>query len=82
MNSFMEKKKIISNFRQFLYIYRNQTVDVSTMMWWVVHFSSSDCRSLLLVQIFTRTASKLLSIAGKKKLMILTVLKKKIAFCN
>jgi len=48
-----------------LSIYGYQTVDVSTVRSWVVHFSSGDSGSPLLVQIFTSVAHSLLFIAGK-----------------
>ena len=62
--------------------YGDQTVDVSTVRWWVVHFSSgdSDIRSALLVQIVTSTACRLLFIAGENAMLM--VVTEKIAFCN
>jgi len=44
-----------------------QRVAVSTVRWWMVHFSSgdSDCGSPLLVQIFTSMECTLLFIAGE-----------------
>ena len=44
----------------------DQTVEVSTVRQWVVHFSSGDSGSPPLVQIFTSMACRLLFIAGKK----------------
>jgi len=61
-----------------LNIYGDQTVDVSTVWWWVVHFSSvgSASRSPLLVQIFTDMTCKLLFTAGENgELMVVTMLK-------
>jgi len=50
-----------------LNIYGDQTVDVSTVRQWVVHFSSGDghSRSPSVVQIFTRATCRLLFIACK-----------------
>jgi len=44
-----------------LNVYGDQTVDVSTVRWWVVHFSSGDSESgsALLVQVFTSAACRL-----------------------
>jgi len=46
-------------------------MNVSTVRWWVVRFSSGDSNSgsLLLVQIFMSTVCRLLFIAGKKCIM-------------
>ena len=48
-------------------VYRDQTVDVSTVRQWVVHFSSVDSDSglLPLMQIFVSVACRLLFIAGE-----------------
>ena len=48
-------------------IYGDQTVDVSTLRWWVVYFSSgnSDSGSPLLVQIFMSAACRLLFMLAK-----------------
>ena len=50
-----------------LYVSRDQTVDVSTVRWCVVCFSSgnSDSGSLPLVQVFISVACKLLFIASE-----------------
>ena len=59
-------------------IYGDQTVDVSTARWWVVHFSrgNNNCGSPPLVQDVMSKACRLLFIAGKNaKLMVVTVLK-------
>ena len=44
----------------------DQAVDVTTVRWWMVHFSSgnADSKSLPLVQIVTRAACRLLFITG------------------
>ena len=44
-----------------------QTTDVSTVSWWVVHFSRGDSESSLLLQIFTSAAWKLLITAGENE---------------
>ena len=65
-----------------LNVYGDQTVDVSTVRQWVVHFSSGDSGSPLLVQTafsFTSTACRLLFIAGKNvQLTVVAVVKKNI----
>ena len=43
----------------FLNIYGDQTVDVSTVKWWVVCFSKGDSGSPLLVEIFMSVAHSL-----------------------
>jgi len=50
-----------------MYVYGDQTVGVSTVRWWVVHFSSgnSNSGSPLLVQILRSAAYRLLFIAGE-----------------
>ena len=61
-----------------LNIYEDQSMDVSTLRWWVVCFSSgsSYSRSPLLVQIFTSAACKFLFTADKnEELMVVTMLK-------
>ena len=61
-----------------LNIYEDQSMDVSTLRWWVVCFSSgsSYSRSPLLVQIFMSVACKLLFTADKnEELMVVTMLK-------
>ena len=56
--------------------YGDQTVDVSTVMWWVVHFSSDDSGSPLLVLIFDECSMQLSFIPGESALlMAVTVLK-------
>jgi len=49
-----------------LNIYEDQTVSVRAVRQWVVHFSSGDSGSPLLVKIFMSTACRYLFIAGKK----------------
>ena len=62
----------------FLNIYRDQTVNVGTVRWWLVHFSSEHSGLPLLVQIFTNMAYRLLVITGKTaELMVMTTLRKK-----
>ena len=41
----VEKMSPIDIFQCLLCIYRDQTVDVSTVMWWGVYFSSGDSNS-------------------------------------
>ena len=54
-------------------------VDVSTVRWWLVRFSSGNSGSLPLVQIFASTVCKLLYITGKNaELMAVTALRKRI----
>jgi len=56
----------------------DQTVDVSTLWWWLLHFRSRDsnCGSPLLVQIFMNMACTLLFIAGENaELLDVTTLK-------
>mgnify|MGYP001858900571 CR=1 FL=1 len=57
-------------------VYGDQTMDVSTVKRWVVHFSCGDGNSgsPLLVQIFTSMAHRLLFIVGVNvTLMVVTV---------
>ena len=59
------EKMASSDIRQpLLNIYGDQTVDVSTVRRWVVHFSSGDSNSesLLLLQIFMSKACRLMFI--------------------
>ena len=64
-----------------LNVYGDEIVDVSTVRLWVVHFSTGDSESPLLVQIFMSTACRLLFIAGKNVyLMVVTVSKN--VFCS
>ena len=51
--------------QHFLNIYGDQTLNVSTVRWWVVHFYSSNSKSPLLVKLLTNTACRLLFITGK-----------------
>ena len=56
-------------------VYGDQSVDLSTVRWWVVRFSSgnSDSASPPLVQIFMSTACSLFFITGKNaQLMLVT----------
>ena len=64
----------------FLNIYGDQIVNVSTLKWQLVHFSSGNHTGAPpLVQIFTRVACRLLFITGKNtKLMVVTMLEKNI----
>ena len=58
--------------------YGAQKVDVSTVRWWVVHFSSGGSKSgsPLLMQIFMSEVCRLLFIAVKNaKLMVVTMVK-------
>ena len=59
-----------------LKVYADQAVEVSTVRWWVVHFSSGNSDSSpLLLQIVMSVACRLLVIAGKNaQLMVVTVL--------
>ena len=54
--------------QQSLNICGDRIVDVSTVRWWMVHFSSGDSGSVSppLVQIFKSTACRLLFFTGKK----------------
>ena len=59
-----------------LNIYGDQPVDVSTVRWWVVYFSSDDSGPPPLIQMFTKVAFRPLFIAGEKaQLMMVTVTK-------
>ena len=61
-----------------LKVFGDLTVGVSTVRWWVVHFSSDDsnCGSLPLVQIFMCAAcSSCSSLTKNAQLMVVTVLK-------
>ncbi|MFV1073149.1 hypothetical protein, partial [Klebsiella pneumoniae] len=55
-----------------LNIYGDQTVDVSTVRWWVVHFSSgdSDSGSPPLVQMVTSTACRLTFVAVENAYLV------------
>ena len=79
MNSSMQKKMAPTDIPWcLLNVYGYQTVDVGTVRWWVVHFSSgdSDLRSSPLVQVLTCMACRLLFIAGENaQLMVATMLK-------
>ena len=56
-----------------------QTVGVSTVKWWVVHFSSGDSGSFPLVQIAPSVACRLLFFVGKNaQLMVMTILKSRV----
>ena len=66
-----------------LNVHEDQTVDVSTVRWWVVCFSSGDSGSGLsqLVQIVVNLACRLLFIAAENTYsVVVTVFK--IAFCS
>ena len=59
VTGFLHAEKMVANdiHQCFLNIHEDQTVEVSTVGWWVVHFSSGDSNSgsPLLVQTFTST---------------------------
>ena len=70
-----EKMAVIDIHQCFLNIYGDQTVDVSTVRWWVVHFSSgdNDVGSPLLVQVLMSAACEVLFINGENaQLMVVT----------
>ena len=72
----MEKMALTDTHQHLLNVYRDQTLDVSTVRRWVVHFSSGDSNSGSppLVQIFISAVCRLLFIAGKNAyLMVKTV---------
>jgi len=72
----VEKMALTDTHQHLLNVYRDQTLDVSTVRRWVVHFSSGDSNSGSppLVQIFISAACRLLFIAGKNAyLMVKTV---------
>ena len=72
----MENTAPIDIQQHLLNVSRDQTVNVSTVRWWVLRFSNGNNGSLLPVQVVTRTACRLLFIAGKNTwLMVVTVLK-------
>ena len=76
-----EKMESTGIHQHLLNIYGDQTVDVSTLRWCVVHFSTGDSSSgsPLLVQIFTSTAYRLLFIIGKNaQLVVVTVLEQSV----
>ena len=59
-----------------LNVYRDPTVNMSTVRQWVVHFSigDHDTGSLLMVQIFTTVTCRLLLIAGENaQLVVVTI---------
>ena len=63
---YMEKKSPNDIHQHLANVYGDQPVDVSTVRWWVVRFSSGDSNSGSppLVQIFMSTACRLLFTAG------------------
>jgi len=79
MNFSMQKKMPSTDIHQcLLNIHGDQSVDVNTARWWVVHFSSDNSYggSPLLVQIFMSMACWLLFIRGQNaELMVVTTLK-------
>ena len=83
LNSSTWKKMTHTDIHRLLNIYGDQTVDVSTVRQWVVHFSSgnSDSGSLPLVKTFMNTAwwlfQHLIAVANAY-LMVVTVLKNSI----
>ena len=54
----------------------DQTAGLSTVRWWVVHFSSGDSGSSPLVQFTLSTACRLLFIADKNAELMVVTLKK------
>ena len=75
---YMEKKSPNDIHQHLANVYGDQPVDVSTVRWWVVLFSSSnsDSRSPQLMQIFLSMACRLLIIVGENaQLMMVIVLK-------
>ena len=74
----VEKMAPVSLHQCLLNVFGDQTVDVSMMRQCVVHFSSDDSGSSLLMQIFVKAACSSYSyFAGKKNayLVMVTVLK-------
>jgi len=67
LNSFMWEKKwhSLTFINTCSNVYGDQTVDVSTVRWWVVCFSSGDSGSPALVQVFTNRACRFLFVAGE-----------------
>jgi len=85
----MQKKMAPTDIhRHSLYIHGDQTVDVSTVRWWVMRSSSdySHSGAHLLVPIFMSTACSLLLISVKNaQLMVVSVLKNnalKLTICS
>jgi len=78
-----KKKKPLTNIHWcFLGVFGDQTVCVSTVRQWVVHFSSgnSDSSSPPLVQIAVSTANRLLFITDKNaQLMVVAILQKSVS---
>ena len=76
LNSSMEKKAPIDIYRCLLHMYGHQTVELNTVMWWVMHFSSDNCRSSPLLQTIVSVACRRLFITGENaQLMVVTMLK-------
>ena len=72
-----EKMAPMDFHRHLLNVDGDLRVDMSTLRRWVVHFSSDNSGSPLLVQVLTSTACRLLFIAGENaELVLLIVLKK------
>ena len=81
VTEFFHTEKMVPNdiYQGLLNIYREQIVYVSRVRQLVLWFSSGDSGLSPLVQIVTRTAYKLLFIAGRNvRLMVLTVLKSRV----
>ena len=70
----MEKMAPRDIHQHLLNIYGDQPVDVSTVRKWVVHFSSGNSGSPLLVQVLISMTCRLLFISGSQ-LMVVTTLK-------
>ena len=72
-----ERVALIDIHQHLFNVYGDRTVDMSRVRWCVVHFSSGNSGSPLLLQIFMSTACRLLYIASENaELMVVTVLKK------
>ena len=75
----MEKMAPRDIHQHLLNIYGDQPVDVSTVRKWVVHFSSGNSGSPLLMQISMSMACRLLLITGENaQLMVVIMLKNSI----
>ena len=73
----VEKMASTDIHQHLLNVYGDQTVDISTVWWWVVHFSSGDSDYVTSAGAdFMSTACQLLFISAKNvQLMVVTVLK-------
>ena len=74
-----EKFPAIDSHRHLLNISGHRTVNVSTVRWWVVPFSSgnSNSVSLSMVQIFVSVICRILFIAGKNALLMVVIMLEK-----